>query len=120
MGLGGGLSILPGVSGVGTTVSIASICGVDRGYGLTMALLMNLFVNLGYILFDVVAIAQTGLGTLSFMIVIRYLLTGLMAFGGTLLGIRTMRRLAEGQGYALFGLYCFGMALFSFILNLMA
>lgn len=120
MGLGGGLSILPGVSGVGAAVSIGSICGVDRGYGLTMALLMNLFLNLGYLVFDVVTIAQAGFGTLSFGIVLRYLLTGLVAFGGTLLGIRTMRRLAEGQGYALFGLYCFGMALFSFILNLMA
>ena len=30
MGLGGGCAVIPGFSGVGTSLSIASVCGVDR------------------------------------------------------------------------------------------
>ncbi len=120
MGLGGAASILPGISAVGTAVSVGSVCGVDRGYGLNMALIMNILVNIGYIVYDVMLISRTGLGSLTVMIVIRYLLTAAVAFGGTLLGIRAMRRLASGNGYAPAGLYCLGLALFTFILNLMA
>lgn len=120
MGLGGVVWVLPGVSGLGTAVSIGSVCGVERSYGLSMALLMNLFVNLGLIVYDIMGIAQQGMGTLSFLIVIRYLLVALCAFGGAILGIRAMRRLASGNGYGIAGLYCLGLAMFTFILNLMA
>ncbi len=120
MGLGGAASILPGVSAVGVATSIGSVCGVERSYSLTMALMMNLFLTVGFIIYDGMAIVGAGLGVLSFGILIRYLLTALCAFGGTLLGIKTMRHLAANQGYGLFGLYCFGLALFTFILNLMA
>ena len=42
------------------------------------------------------------------------------AFLGVCLGVKWMRRLASDQGYALFAYYCWGLALFTFILNLMA
>lgn len=120
MGLGGAASVLPGVSAMGFSTSIASVCGVDRNYGLNMALMMNLFLTLGFIVHEIVGIAGNGAGTLSFMILLRYLFTALCAFAGTILGIKCMQRLAEEHGFAPFGLYCFGMALFTFILNLMA
>lgn len=120
MGLGGAVSILPGISAIGVSTSIGSVCGVERTYSLNMALMMNLFITLGYIVYDIMGIAASGMGTLSFAILIRYLLTALCAFGGTMLGIKFMRHLAANQGWALFGLYCFGLALFTFILNLMA
>ena len=41
-------------------------------------------------------------------------------FGGCLLGIKLMRYLAAERGYSLFGVYCWGLALFTFILNLIA
>lgn len=120
MGFGGAVAALPGVSAMGAATSVSSVCGVDRGYGLNMALLMNLFLNAGLVVMDVMAIASGGLETLSIMLVLRYLLTAVVAFGGSLLGIRTMRTLAENHGFGMFGLYCFGLALFTFILNLMA
>lgn len=120
MGLGGAASILPGVSAIGVTVSVSSVCGVERSYGLNMALLMDMVLTLGFIVYDVIGIADHGIGTLSFVIFVRYLLTALCAFGGTMLGIKFMRYLAANRGYSLFGLYCFGLALFTFILNLMA
>lgn len=120
MGLGGIASVLPGISAMAVTTSISSVCGVERGYGLSMALLMNLFLNIGLLIHDALGIAAGGLETLSLQLVAGYILTAAAAFAGTLLGIRLMRRLAEGEGYSVIGLYCFGMSLFIFILNLMA
>lgn len=120
MGLGGIASVLPGISAMAVTTSISSVCGVERGYGLSMALLMNLFLNIGLLIHDALGIAAGGLETLSLQMVAGYILTAAAAFAGTLLGIRLMRRLAEGEGYSVIGLYCFGMSLFIFILNLMA
>lgn len=118
MGLGGALSILPGISAVGATTSIGSVCGVERKYGLSMVLMMNMFLTVGLMVYDVIGIMNNGLDTLSFMILLRYIVTAAAAFGGTMLGIRVMRQMAENQGYSLFGVYCWGLALFTFILNL--
>lgn len=120
MGLGGGVSVLPGFSAIGVSTAIGSICGVERSYCLSMALLMNLGLTLGLLIFDVVALVSVGLTGISVGIVFRYLLAAMAAFGGTVLGIRLMRAIAANHGFTLFGLYCFGLSLFTFILNLVA
>lgn len=120
MGLGGAISAVPGISAIGATTSIASVCGVDRTYGLNMALMMNLAITAGLMIYDVMGIAANGFGTLSFLTLIRYLCAAAAAFGGAMLGIKLMRRLAEGKGFSVFGVYCWGLALFTFILNLIA
>ena len=118
MGLGGAASAVPGISAIGATLSIASLCGVDRMYGLNMALMMNMAVSAGLEFLDILAIASNGIEALSFLILVRYIFSAAAAFCGTMLGIRLMRRLAAGHGYSLFGVYCWGLALFTFILNL--
>ncbi len=120
MGLGGAVSIVPGISAVGVTASIGSLCGVERTYCLNMTLMMELFLTVGLVVYDIMGIASAGIGTLSVLILLRYLMTAVIAFAAAMAGIRLMRRLAEGSGYAAFGFYCFGLALFTFILNLMA
>lgn len=120
MGLGGAASMLPGISAIGVSTSIGSVCGVERNYSLNMSLLMNLFLTVGFLVYDVIAIAANGIGALSFLIFIRYILTALIAFCSCFLGIKFMRYLAANHSFALFALYCFGLSLFTFILNLMA
>ena len=120
MGLGGAASAVPGISAIGCSTSIASVCGVDRTYGFNMALMMNMAITAGLMIYDVLGIAANGFGSLSVLILIRYLLSAAAAFGGASLGIRLMRHLAAGQGFSLFGVYCWGVALFAFILNLIA
>ncbi len=120
MGLGGMASVLPGISAVGMATSIGSICGVERSYSLNMALLMKLFLTAGMLVYDGMAIASNGIGTLSFLILLRCLLTMLAAFIACVLGVKFLRYLAARHSFALFGLYCFGLSLFTFILNLMA
>lgn len=120
MGLGGTVSVLPGFSAIGVSTAIGSACGVERSYSLSMALLMNLGLTLGMLIWDAVALFSAGWGDLSVVIILRYLLAALSAFAGTALAIRLMRAIAANHGFTLFGLYCFGLSLFTFILNLMA
>ncbi len=120
MGLGGAVSIVPGIAPMGAITAIGSVCGVDNTYGLKMALLLNLFLNLGLVAYDVMAVTEAGVGTINAVILLRYLLVTGLAYAGAALGIRLLRRLAQDRGYALFAFYCFGLALFTFILNLMA
>lgn len=120
MGLGGALSILPGISAVGASASIGSVCGVDRKYCLNMVMLMNLVVMAALVVLDVLSIISVGIDYFSFSILLTYLLSAIAAFLGTFLGIRLMRHLSAEKGYTMFAYYCWGVALFTFILNLMA
>lgn len=120
MGLGSGASVLPGISAVGAATSIGSVCGVEGGYALNMALMMNFVINAGYVVYDIREIAANGIGILSFGILVQYLVTAVLSFCGTFLGIKLMQRLAEKKSYVLFAFYCWGLALFTFIINLIA
>ena len=120
MGLGGSFAILPGISGIGAAVSIANICGVERRYGLTMALLMNLGIQVGFIVHDIISVVNTGLFGYSFGLILNSVLAGIAACGGTYLGIRIMTNLAGNKDYSVFAYYCWGVALFAFVINLMA
>lgn len=120
MGLGGAISAVPGISAIGAATSIASICGVDRTYGLNMALMMNMGITVGLMVYDVLGLLSSGFGILSVWIVLQYLFAAAAAFAGAMLGIKVMRQLAAGRGFSVFGVYCWGLALFTFILNLIA
>mgnify|MGYP000595966123 FL=1 len=118
MGLGAGASVLPGISTVGIMVSIASVCGIERLYGLNMTFIVKLFFLIGLMVYDVLAIITDGLGGLTVMLLAQYLFTGLLSFGASMFAIRLLRRLAPEHGFHTFGVYCWGLALFTFILNL--
>lgn len=118
MGLGAGASVLPGISTVGIMVSIASVCGIERLYGLNMTFIVKLFFLIGLMVYDVLAIITDGLGGLTVMLLAQYLFTGLLSFGASMFAIRLLRRLVPEHGFHTFGVYCWGLALFTFILNL--
>lgn len=120
MGLGGSVSVLPGMSGIGTSVSVGSICGVERSYALNMSLMANMVYLAGMIVYDVLGLIQTGFGLLTFQWVVIYILAAAAAFASATLAIRIMRSLAANTGFHFFSYYCWGIALFAFILNLMA
>lgn len=120
MGLGGGMFVVPGLSGMGASLSVASITGVDRKYGLNMILLMQLGVTAGRIIMDMLALISNGLGTISVMVVVCFLLASLFAFAAAFLCVKYMRHLASEHGFAGFAYYSWGLALFTFILSLMA
>lgn len=116
MGLGGAASVLPGVSSVGTVFSIGTVCGGEKGYVLNMALLLNIGVTAAHVVWDVIALISGDAGALSFGLVLNYLLAAAAAFGGVYLGIRIIRALSTHMDF--FAYYCWGAALFTFILYL--
>ena len=120
VGLGGSLSMIPGLSGVGAAMSIGSVCGMDRTYALNMTLMMDIAVSVGIVIFDFLALVSSGVGVFGFGILVSYILAALAAFGAATLGIKVMRMLAPNIGYSLFAYYCWGLAMFTFILNLLA
>ena len=120
MGLGGTAAAVPGISAVATATSIASVCGVERTYALDMTLMMNMVSAAGMAVYDLLGIISGSIGGVSMLVLIQYVVTAATAFAGTMLGIKIMRHFASSQGYAVFGLYCWGLSLFTFILNLMA
>lgn len=118
MGLGGGIGILPGVSSMGGMLSVASACGVERKFAMTLALLVQMVITVMMIVFDIAAMIS-GIGTLSVTIMLGYLAAAAAAFGGVCLGVRMMHGLAENNGYNVFAFYSLAAAFLSFILYLM-
>lgn len=120
MGLGGAFFAIPGLSGTGAALSLASVTGVERKYSLTMVLLMQMGVMAGKILYDLLALVSAGLGGLSLTVVICCVVGLLSSFVAAYLAIRAMMSLAESKGFGGFAYYSWGLALFTFILTLMA
>lgn len=118
IGLGGAASVIPGISCVGAGISVATVCGADRQYALRVSLIMAIPVTIGFIVMDMMAIL--GGAALSFGLFFSGLLCGLAAFAGVLIAIRVMRVLLAQISPAVFGVYCAGFSLFTFILYLTA
>lgn len=118
-GLGGALATLPGISCVGSTVSIASIRGMDLKKALNLGLLLNIPMNLGFAVYDLIRLFGNG-GSVTFSQLLTGLLAGMVAFAGVIFGVRMLRKIVENMGYSVFAFYSWGLALLSFILFLAA
>lgn len=118
-GLGGALATLPGISCVGSTVSIASIRGMDLKKALDLSLLLNIPMNLGFAVYDLIRLFGNG-GSVTFSQLLTGLLAGMVAFAGVIFGVRMLRKIVENMGYSVFAFYSWGLALLSFILFLAA
>ena len=118
-GLGGAVDILPGMSGVAGATSVASVCGVDRMYALNLTLLMTMGTMVGYGVHDVLTLVSAEISE-SFGSIMVYILAGAAAFGGATLGIRVLRALVEEIGFSVFAYYCWGLSLFTVVINLLA
>lgn len=119
IGLGGAVSTVPGISCIGAGVSIATVCGADKAFALSISLLMTVPVTIGFIAMDILAILSAKI-TLSFAVIMSCLLIGFSAFAGVFCGIKILRRIIANFPMSVFGFYCWGLALFTFILYLTA
>ena len=118
-GLGVALATLPGISCLGSTVSIASIRGMDLKKALDLGLLLNIPMNLGFAVYDLIRLFGNG-GSVTFSQLLTGLLAGMVAFAGVIFGVRMLRKIVENMGYSVFAFYSWGLALLSFILFLAA
>ncbi len=117
IGLSGALGCIPGVSRVGAGLSVGLARGADRRFMLDMVLILSLPAMVILLLFDVIGLFG-GLGGVRFLDFVKCMLAGLASFGGAWAGVLTMRFLAVRAGFHAFAYYCWGTALFSFILYL--
>ena len=117
MGLGRGIGVIPGISGIGAAVSLGKIRGLDRQHAVDTCLLLSIPVLLVLIGFDVYSIAAFGAAG-SFGQIVPYILAGIAAFLGAYLSVILMRFLAVKIGFSGFSYYCWGAALFVFVLYL--
>ena len=83
MGLGGAVSVLPGVSAIGAANAVASVCGAERVFALNMTYLMHMVLTVGLIAFDVAAVFAAGAISLTVGSLIVYVLACAAAFAGT-------------------------------------
>ncbi len=118
MGLGSVAAVLPGVSSVGATLSLASICGSERQFALNLSYLVQLIITGGLVVMDVMAVVN-GNVAYNVPVLVCCLAAAAAAAAGTYFGIRFMRVLAANAGFGAFAFYSFGAALFSFIIYLM-
>lgn len=117
-GVTGAFGRLPGISGIGASMSALKARGVDWQYALQICLLLSvpaLLITMGCDVYGMV-LANAGI---SLRHIFYYVLTVMSAFTGAYLGIVFMRFLAVKAGFSGFAYYCWGMALFTIFLYLM-
>ena len=120
IGLAAGLSAIPGISRNGAIMFMTLIREADRHNGVTWALLLSVPAMVMLILLDFIAMFTVGIGTITLATLGGYLLSMLAAFAGAYIGVSAIRMLIKQSDYSGFAYYDFGLALFSFVLYLIA
>lgn len=118
-GLASGFGILPGFSRMGAYMSVASLRGADRQHSLGMALILGIPALAAMLVMDLVWLILAGFAGFSLILVLKGILAAAAAYIGTWFGITFVRFLSVKKGYSVFAYYCWGAALFVFILYLM-
>ena len=119
IGISGALSVLPGVSRIGAMHTYATIRGADKQHSLNWALLLSIPALLVLCGFDVLRLFNAA-GPSSFPILAGYVLSAISAYFAAYAGILFAQFLTVRTGFAGFGYYSLGVALFSAILYLIA
>lgn len=119
-GIFSALSAVPGISRVGSGMSIASMRGADRSHNLNWMLLLSIPALLVWIVFDFIHLFTIGAGNITFIVFLTYLLSALFAFIGGYLGISAVRFIAVKSGFSGFAYYSWGAAMFMLVLYLIA
>ena len=120
VGVASALSALPGISRNGTIMFIALTREADKHNGLNWALMLTVPALAMLVLLDFISMFTVGIGVLTLMTFIGYLLSAAAAFAGAYLGVTIIRMVVHNADYSGFAYYDFGLALFSFALYLIA
>lgn len=120
IGISSALSILPGISRVGCSLSCSIARGADKQKALNWVLVLSIPATVLWLVFDLISLFTVGIGYLTFQIFLGYLLSAMVAFAAACCGIYIIRFITLRSDISFFGYYCWGMALLSFILYLTA
>lgn len=112
------LGILPGLSRVGLAGSYASLRGGDFNHTYKWCLLLSIPALMLLLVFDVIQLFLASYAGFYFIFIIMCFVAAAIAFFGAMITIRLVRSFISKNGMSIFSYYCWGAALFSFILYL--
>lgn len=120
MGILGALSVFPGISRTGMISAYATTRAADSDNACNWALILGIPAILFAACYDIVGIISTGIGGISFVTFIGFVLSGIAAFCSGYVGISFFRAILNHSGFGRFAYYSIGAAIFSFVLYLIA
>ena len=120
LGLIGSLSVFPGISRVGASVSYATMRGADKQQSVNWVLLLSIPVVLMLCIFDIVGIATGNVVAANFSVIAGYFTAGAGSLIGTYLCVMFARNILSRTSMAVFAYYSWGIALLSFALYLIS
>lgn len=118
LGLAGAISVIPGISRIGAMTTVAALRGAERRQSYGWGVLLTIPWLVVYLGFDLATGLGAGFGAVTLATVVPSVLAGVFAFVGGLTAMGAMDFLAVKTGFSGFSFYCWGAALFSFILYL--
>jgi undecaprenyl-diphosphatase len=120
VGIAAALSAIPGLSRNGAIMFVTLVRGADKQNGVIWALMLTVPAMILLCFLDLIAIFMVGTGSVSMTVFVGYLLSALFAFIGAFLAVTIIRTLIARSDYSIFAYYDFGLALFAFVLYLIA
>jgi len=116
LGIGNALLVVPGLSRVGLSTSLGIARGASPQNAYKWSLLLGIPALAAIIVMDLIGVASAGLGQLDFPFILQCILCGCTAYIGATGGISLMKMIVHRTGIENFSYYCWGAALFTFIL----
>ena len=116
LGIGSALTVIPGVSRVGITTSLGIARGATPQNAYKWGLLISVLALAAIIVMDLIGVVTAGLGELDFSFILQCIMCGCAAYLGATGGISLMKMIVHKNGIENFSYYCWGAALFTFIL----
>lgn len=120
MGVSSALCVFPGISRVGASMSCLLARGADRSKAFQWILLLTIPVSAILIVFDFIGLFTVGIGAVTFLSFIGYIISAVFSFFAAYGGIYLMRFISIRTGYSVFAFYSWAVALLSFVLYLIA
>lgn len=116
LGFFGAAGTIPGISRAGVLLSVASARGAERRHGLKWMLILSIPALTVLSLMDLAAVFSAGGGVAVGFAGMLLVIAG--AAAGCFFAIKLLRYLAVKVGFSGFAFYCWGVALFSFVMYL--
>ena len=117
-GIAAMLAVFPGISRVAAVTSVAAARGAEPQHGYRWSLVLAIPALVVLTLFDIISLFTVGLTGMAFMDVLQCVLAGFCAFAGAYASIVLTRSILNKAGIFVFSYYCWGAAIFTFILYL--
>lgn len=116
LGFGSALAVIPGLSRVGISTNAGIARGATPQNAYKWSLLISIPALVVIIVLDLVSTVSAGLGELDFSFILQCIMCGCAAYLGATGGISLMKMIVHRSGIENFSYYCWGAALFTFIL----